>query len=403
MHLCYVAEIDCEEEMTMRKLYLLGICVITMLVASCNPQGVPTLEISPTSTSRPPAALPSNVVLTRGNPERTGLYNLPAIRLEPQIKWQSKISTTWLIPPLVTNGILYTGSGDGSLYALNAETGEEIWSEGGFGQLESTGAIAGDVIVTGGYSQLVKALNRKTGADVWSFKTDYLVQGAPLIIAERVYIATDRMVYALDLRSGQLLWKAATGTEEAFMGAPASDGGVIYTTGGKLLLALDAETGKERWRVEKNDIFLSLAVANGLIYVGNWDHHLYAFNQSTGEERWNFEGSAVFWSAPAVDENTVYAGNEDQMYALHAESGELLWSFETAGRSVSEPLLSDGVVYVSDSSHEFPRGARHLYALDATSGEQLWVFETVSTFLPAPALGDGVIYITSTGEVIALQ
>ena len=74
-----------------------------------------------------------------------------------------------------------------------------------------------------------------------------------------------------------------------------------------------------------------------------------------------------------------------------------------AGKSGSEPIVTDGVIYVSDSSHEFPRGPRHLYALDANSGEELWTFETVATFLPAPALAEDTIYVTATGEVMALR
>jgi outer membrane protein assembly factor BamB len=80
-----------------------------------------------------------------------------------------------------------------------------------------------------------------------------------------------------------------------------------------------------------------------------------------------------------------------------------LVSFRAGSKSVSEPTVSDGLVYVSDSSHEFPHGPRHLYALDARSGEQLWTFETVATFLPAPALGKDTIYVTTTGEVFALH
>jgi outer membrane protein assembly factor BamB len=59
--------------------------------------------------------------------------------------------------------------------------------------------------------------------------------------------------------------------------------------------------------------------------------------------------------------------------------------------------------FVSDSSHEFPRGPRHLYALDAASGQEQWTFETVATFLPAPALAEDTIYGTATGEVLALH
>lgn len=170
------------------------------------------------------------------------------------------------MPPMVVYGMLYTGSGDGVLYALNAETGEEVWSVGGFEAFESTGAISGDVIVAGGFSNVVKVLDRITGDERWSYQTDYFPQGSPLIIDDCVYIATDHAVYALGLRSCQLIWEVSTGNESAFMGAPAYDEGVLYTTGGKLLLALD--TGDELWRVEKDEIFLVWRLLMGRFMLG---------------------------------------------------------------------------------------------------------------------------------------
>jgi outer membrane protein assembly factor BamB len=398
--------------MLMRKttflIHTIWVCLIGTTLTACNAQNKVTPEPSQTTTPITPSPAPSvsdsDIILYRGNSQRTGVYPMSGIRQQPEVKWQTKVSSTWLMPPMLADGMLYTGSGDGVLYALNAETGEEIWSVGGFEAFESTGAIAGDVIITGGFSNVVKALDKNTGDEVWSYQTDYFPQGSPLIVDDHVYVATDHAVYALDLKSGQLIWKVSTGHEGAFMGAPAYEDGVIYTTGGKLLLALDSETGKEIWHVEKNEMFLGLAVANRMVYVGNWDSNLYAFDQLTGEELWKFKANGEFWSAPAVNKDIVYAGNIDKFaYALNVQTGELLWSYKTGGDAVSEPMVAGDVVYVSDSSHLFPSGPRHLYALDAVSGEELWVFESVSTFLPAPALGDGVIYLTSTGEVIALE
>jgi len=390
--------------------HIAWLCLCLTGLVACNSQTPIASAQEPTQTfpsvisSPVPSVAKQDVILYRGDPQRTGVYNTPVIRHQPDVKWQTKISSTWLMPPMITDGMLYTGSGDGVLYALNVETGEQVWSVGGFEAFESTGAIAGDVIIAGGFSNVVKALDKYTGEEVWSYQTDYFPQGSPLIIDDRVYIATDHVVYALDLQSGQLIWEVATGNESAFMGAPAYDEGVIYTTGGKLLLALDVETGDELWRVEKDEIFLGLAVANGMIYVGNWDQNLYAFDQLTGEERWNFKAGGEFWSAPAVNEDIVYAGNIDHfLYALNPQTGELIWKFDTGGDAISEALISDGVLYVSDSSHLFPSGPRHFYALDAVTGEELWVFESVSTFMPAPALGERTIYVTSTGEVIALE
>jgi eukaryotic-like serine/threonine-protein kinase len=251
------------------------------------------------AATRPPDN--SKIVLDRGNAQRTGVYDVPSIRNQPEVKWQTKVSATRLMPPMLADGILYTGSGDGVLYALDVETGEIIWSTGGFGQLESTGAIAGDIIVSGGYSQLVRALNRNNGNLIWSYKTCYLIQASPLIVQDTVIIATAQVVYALDLQTGQVFWQVTTGNENAFMGGPAYENGIIYTTSGKRLIALDGETGKEIWAVKKDQNFLGVAVGNQRVYVGNWDLCLYAFDQSTGEESWKFKGNGVFWSAPAVN------------------------------------------------------------------------------------------------------
>jgi eukaryotic-like serine/threonine-protein kinase len=405
--------------------YPFSLMIVLIILTACSPANSsrPTVtestDAAPTSTAvfTPEITTPTNVVATlsapnfgpniilyRGNAQRTGVYDEPAIRQLPEIKWQSEISTTWLMPAMIAEDILYTGGGgDGWLYALDIGTGEKIWAVGGFGQMESTGAIAGDVIVAGGYSKLVQALDRRTGEVLWKFDSSHVVQASPLIVEDRVFVATDHIVYALDLRSGELIWEAATGDEDGFMGAPAFENNVVYTTGGKLLLALDSETGNELWRVEHGSTFTALAVANGFVYVGNFDHFLRAYDQKTGEERWKFESGGLFWSAPAIAGDTIYAGNDDQFYALDAKTGEMLWSYKTDGSSVSEPVVVDGVVYVSDSSHLFPLGPRHLYALDAATGDELWVFETTSTFLPAPAVGEGAIYVTTRGEVFALK
>jgi outer membrane protein assembly factor BamB len=380
------------------------IILFALFAASCtSPSPAATGLPGQTDNPTPTENISTDIALYRGNALRTGVFDFPAIRSEPGIIWQTKVSSTWLMPPILADETLYTGSGDGVLYALDARSGQEIWSTDGFGQLENSGAVAGDLIVLGGYDQRVRALDRYSGEVLWSFNTVSFVQASPLIVEERVYVATDRALYALDLLSGELRWEAPTGNEGAYMGAPAYENGIIYTTGGKYLLAVDSTSGEELWRIQRDEPFTALAVANRMIYVGNFDGSFYAYDQQTGEEKWSFRAGGIFWAGPAVEQDTVYAGNDDMVYALNTQTGEERWRFQMAGQGVSDLTISDGVLYVSDSSHEFPRGPRHLYALDAQSGEELWVFEVTSTFLPAPALDQDTIYVTSTGEIFALR
>lgn len=401
---------------------MIGLCLLVFVLLACNVSNRPAPEINRTATAEyatminmcctaapdistvtTAPGIGSDTVLYLGDPQRTGVYNLPAIRAQPDVKWKIKVNATLLSSPLVVGDNLYVGSSTGRLFAFHIDTGEELWSVSGFRQLENAGAVSGDLIVSGGYSREIKALDRHTGSEVWSFETEQMIQATPLVVGERAYIATYAAVYALDLSSGSLLWEVETGIEDAYMGAPAYDAGVIYTTGGKLLLALDAETGKQLWRVENEELFLGLAVNHGLVYVGNWNKTFYAFDTMTGEVRWKFQAERELWSPPALGEETVYVGNLDTFYALNAQTGALRWSFKTDGGFISEPLIAEDVVYFSDANHETDHGVHHLYALDAATGEKLWQYEMTGTILTAPALGQKAIYITSTGEVIALQ
>ena len=113
-------------------LYTIPVCLIISSLTSCAAptQNLSTPVLAPTATSVPPASNP-DIVLFRGNAQRTGVYETASLQNQPQVKWRTEINSTWLMPPMLADEILYTGSGDGTLYALDAETGEQLWSADG--------------------------------------------------------------------------------------------------------------------------------------------------------------------------------------------------------------------------------------------------------------------------------
>jgi hypothetical protein len=69
-------------------------------------------------------------------------------------------------------------------------------------------------------------------------------------------------------------------------------------------------------------VFSSPAVANGVVYFGSDDHHVYALNASTGSKLWRFTTSNKVGSSPAVANGVVYVGSFDNnVYALNANTG----------------------------------------------------------------------------------
>lgn len=386
---------------------IVGIALAVVFLSACAPA-----PVVPTVTSIPPTPTPGtndrSIILQRANPARTGFYNFPAMRTEPKIKWRKQFNASLTFgTPLVADGVIYTGGSDGEIYALNAQTGDLLWSGGDFEATETATAISGDVLIGGGQNNTVKALNRSNGDVLWTFHAGTFVFAPPVIVDDVVYIATYEKLYALSLDTGKQIWDAPLGSQMNFVGTPAVEGDTVYINVGPLLVALDRSNGDERWRVETPMQFFWLALGHGLVYIGNGDGYFYAYDQASGKERWKFKsdfGRDEVWAAPALAGDIVYTGSRDQyVYALNAETGEKVWSYKTTGDAVGDPVVSDGLVYLSDSNHLLPPGLRHLLALDAATGALIWTYETSSTLLTTPALGQGVIFTTITGEVIALE
>jgi eukaryotic-like serine/threonine-protein kinase len=108
--------------------------------------------------------------------------------------------------PAVAKGVVYVGSADTNVYALNAKTGALLWSYAtGIGALPAA-AVANGVVYVGlvdPYGTSVAALNAKTGALLWSYTTGDAVFSSPAAANGVVYVGSDdHHVYAFGLKKG---------------------------------------------------------------------------------------------------------------------------------------------------------------------------------------------------------
>ena len=75
----------------------------------------------------------------------------------------------------MANGVVYVGSNDDNVYALNASTGTQLWSYTTGNLVNSSPAVANGVVYVGSGDDNVYALNASTGAKLWSYATGSLV------------------------------------------------------------------------------------------------------------------------------------------------------------------------------------------------------------------------------------
>src|SRR3984885_14463691 len=90
---------------------------------------------------------------------------------------------------------------------------------------------------------------------------------------------------------------------------------------------------KVKWKFHTaGQIISSPAVANGMVYVGSTDHHLYAIDQDSGVEKWNVKTGDRVTSSPTVSAGIVYFESYDgNLYAVDGATGTVKWKFQTGG------------------------------------------------------------------------
>jgi len=97
----------------------------------------------------------------------------------------------------VAGGVVYAGSYNDDVYALNATTGALIWTYKTGSWVLSSPAVADGVVYVGSLDDHVYALNATTGALVWKYKTDNVVDSSPAVAGGVVYVGSeDDKVYA---------------------------------------------------------------------------------------------------------------------------------------------------------------------------------------------------------------
>ncbi|MCW2961821.1 MAG: quinonprotein alcohol dehydrogenase [Thermoleophilia bacterium] len=131
---------------------------------------------------------------------------------------------------------------------------------------------------------------------------------------------------------------------------------------------------------------------NGILYVPTGEDDVFAIDAMTGKTKWKYEGEldenistvCCGWLSRGVGigDGMVFIGKLDgHMVALDQETGEVEWDVEVAhwkkdnAGITAAPLYYDGVVYTGITGGEFGVRGR-LTALDAKTGEEKWRFYT---------------------------
>jgi outer membrane protein assembly factor BamB len=206
------------------------------------------------------------------NPQHSGVYNssFPSdVKLIK--KWKFKTKGMIFSSAVVVNDIIYFGSDDSCLYAIDT-TGTQKWKFKSNGIVRSTPAVKDTVAYFNNYEGMFYAINTNTGNELWHFTTD----GEIHFSGVGLFGATPSNILYDDP------W-------DFYISSPVINDTTIYFGSGRNVYAINASNGNQIWKYTTSDIIHSTpAVLNGIIYFGGWSGNLYALDALTGYEKWKY-------------------------------------------------------------------------------------------------------------------
>ena len=376
----------------------------------------------------------------------------PGVRFVPRAsidRWNHPADAGISTGPVVADGVVYVGSDDGKVHALDGAAGSVRWSFSVGPSMRDGLGVRDGVVYALGSGGRTAALDAATGRTLWSRRT-----GATLglvVTGHGMYAATDDSdIVALDDATGKERWRFRpdrTVVERRLIPygvpfAPVVAGGSVYVGGDHgTVYALNARSGARRWRFRPAEprARMELTVANGIVYAFSLDGDVRALDGGTGAVRWSSRLGSRLLNRFVVAGDVVHLGDTDGViHALDAATGKRLWRFRAetsedaglhlaAGRGLTYVVGADGTLHALDTSSGATRwstpvdggagahpvvlgdtvyiGGQNgmLHALNARTGASRWSYATAGFTAFAPVVADGTVYVGDwNGNVYAL-
>ncbi|HMD22103.1 MAG TPA: PQQ-binding-like beta-propeller repeat protein [Alloacidobacterium sp.] len=334
-----------------------------------------------------------DTTMFRNDLAHSGIYASAGAPSLKGVKWTFHTHGEVISSPAIVSGVVYVGSNDGSLYAIDQQSGTQKWKFPTAARIPSSPAVADSLVYFSSYDGNFYAVDTTTGKQRWKFRN----------AGERRYAATH-------LHGSVPEGETMPDPFDVYLSSPAIWNGAVYIgSGDGNIYALDAATGALKWKFKTGDVVhASPAIVDGKLYIGSWDSYFYALDAATGKELWRFKtgedpdihNQVGIQSSATVANGTVYFGCRDsKFYAVDAATGQKRWSFDNKGSWViTSPVVKEGKVYFATSDTAL------LHILDAQTGAPIDQLKFHWPIFGSPAIAGNTLYLTGQdGKLIAID
>jgi outer membrane protein assembly factor BamB len=325
--------------------------------------------------------------------------------------WKYTTNGAVMSSPSIENGILYVGSQDKSIYAIDAWSGALVWSYPTGGMIESSAAVANGKVYIGSDDGYVYCNDAQSGRFLWrafvngglpkTYGSAVMLRSSPAVVGNAVYVGSvDGNLYALDANSGAVLWKFAT--QGPITSSPAVTDGAVYITAEEpaagALYKVDASNGRQIWKQQLEyqqqftggtDMEGTPTVANGMVFCSTNLRDYFGIDADTGDIVWTFtrpDATEFIVSSPIYLNGQLFIIDKYDIACLNATTGKKLWSSYSGDELYVSPSYADNQLYVVTSQ-------RHIFIINATDGSKTLAFTTPSASWSSPTPCDGRLFI----------
>ena len=309
--------------------------------------------------------------------------------------WKFKTGDAVMSSPVIDGGVVYVGSDDGSLYAIDAKSGKKVWSYETEDGIEAPPTVVEGTVYVGSHDTFFYALDAKTGSLKWKHETDAEIVGAANWTkspdGKETWILVgshDFNLYCLNSADGKVVWTYES--DNFINGSPALDDGTTVFGGCDAMIHVVSLTdGAKTGEVDTGSyIAASAAILARRVYVGNYDNIFMCVDIAAGKVAWEYkESDDAYFSSPAIGEGVVIVGGRDnRLHCISSDDGKGVWTFQTNGAIDSSPVIcGDKVVFGSEDGR--------LYVVTLAEGKRVWSYETGQAIISSPAVAAGLVVV----------
>ena len=227
---------------------------------------------------------------------------------------------------------------------------------------------------------------------LWQVPTGHPASGAPTITGTGVFLGgTDGVIRGFAKTDGYQIWRfRATPDEPAYVRASA-DGVVYATTGGGMVVAVDAGTGKEKWRRTTDTTFdAPPAIGRVRVFAAGRDSRVYSYRINGRSLRTDRTGEDTLTTPTVIKDAAVVASTDERLYVL---PGGYVQQKPRIGRPAGGPVAAGDAACT-------PLTDGSVRCVRTTDGDVLPKIVLPGTMLSAPASDGKLLFAAGANGAV---